>query len=162
MKTTAQSGFSLVELGVAMLAAAILGLVVGSILVMMSRNMVLLGVGQASSAASEGLVYVQRDAAVAMVALNGALRGASFSNTVSHNSSSNTLIVWSNTLAGTFAASGSNLLYTRGGSSMTLVSNRLTGFSWEQYPTNAIRVTLVLNGYGISMTNRETIRLRNR
>lgn len=160
---TAESGFSMIELMVACFAAAILGLVVGSILVMMSSNMTLLGVGNRSD--SIGIVNLQREAEVAVVALNAALRGASFSNTVNNNTPGNSLAVYSNSVdvAGTFSASGSNLLYSRPGMpTMTLVTNRLASFSWTHDSTNKIQLTLVLQGHDLTMTNNETVRVRNR
>lgn len=163
MNRTRQSGFSMIEVMVAAFAAAILGLVVGTILVIMTSNVALLGAGNRSDSA--GVVYLQRDAEVAIVALNAALRGAFFSNTVANSTPGSTLNAWSNVLIGTFSVSASNLLYSRPGQpDMILAANRLAAFSWSHDSTNRIFLTLVFRdpGLGATMTNNETVRVRNR
>lgn len=159
MNTKQEPGFTLVELMVAMVSAAVLALVVGAILVFTTSSMARFGINSTDD--TRGIVNLQRDAAVAFMALNRVVRGASFTN-IGFGYGPSRLDVGSTV---SFYVSGRSLMYNSAGMTNVLVNGRLknNGFFWST-STNlprTVTVSLGLTESGADLDARETIRVRN-
>lgn len=151
----------MVELMVGIMAAAMLALGMGVMLVNMTR-----GWRQANNVAD-----LERDMALAVHTLNISVRSASSTNAIQPVVGVNVLEVPVFDKIQAFSVSGGSLFYNRdkngGGQGMLLVSNRLasSGGFWSAYDSagRVITVSLKLldsdSGVALAVTN--SIRLRN-
>jgi prepilin-type N-terminal cleavage/methylation domain-containing protein len=141
MKTRIQSGFTIVELLIGMIAAAVLALTAGTMLVTSYRGWI----------RSLALADMERDAAVAIHTLDLAVRGAddvvlTGANTLRVRLANGTVRSFSAQWSG--VPSRGSLVYYRdlaAGAPMILVENRLVGFA-SSFTSGVVRVTMTLEG----------------
>lgn len=153
MKTKGQKGFTIIELTIGIVAAAILALTAGTMLVNTYKGWI----------RDLAVADMERDAAVAIHTLDLAVRGAS--NVVWNGS---TLTVYTNATGRVFSTSGvsprGNLIFN----GMTLVDGRLVTFT-NSVSAGMVKVTLTVAGIdrnnvdtGVRMgVTNMSIRMRN-
>ncbi len=160
MDRSRQSGFTLVELMVATIAAAILALLFGAILVITTSGMTRLGVNSTDD--THGVVNLQRDAAVAFVAMNRVIRAASFTNLTFAANRVN--VSSSNGVTRSFYQENANLVYDMGnGATVLLVNGRMkqNGFTCATNVSRTVTVRVRLAEKGDVLDAAQTILPRN-
>ena len=158
MKSEGTAGFTLVELLIGVVAAAVLALTAGLMLVNTYQGW----------ARGQGVVELERDAALAIQTLAVATRGACYTNTTPVTGTDTLVVTVPGNTVRTFSVQGRSLIYSHNGGSMIVVSNRLAatkGFvSSYDSAARTITVTLALydqvTGLGMTVSNMN-FRVRN-